>query len=65
MEKFKLINKHITSNEKYTNISFYEFEIFTDLWLKNNDFYNAYINLYKPYEKGYSVADILESYFNY
>ncbi len=68
MEKFKLINKHITLQivkKICTNISFYEFEIFTDLWLKNNDFYNAYINLYKLYEKGYSVADILESYFNF
>ena len=38
--------------------------LFTNLWLKK-DFYNAYINLYKLYEKGYSVADILESYFNF
>ena len=67
MEKFKLINKHITLKivkNICTNISFYEFEIFTDLWLKNKDFYNAYINLYKLYEKGYSVV-IFRIHFNF
>tara|TARA_B100001057_G_C22838183_1_gene946016 strand:- start:1042 stop:1989 length:948 start_codon:yes stop_codon:yes gene_type:complete len=68
MEKFKLINKPINLKivkNICTNISFYEFEVFTDLWLNKKDFYKAYHNLYKLYEKGYSVADILESYFNF
>tara|TARA_B100001063_G_C16772046_1_gene562320 strand:- start:2643 stop:3590 length:948 start_codon:yes stop_codon:yes gene_type:complete len=68
MEKFKLINKPINLKivkNICTNISFYEFELFTDLWLIKKDFYSAYLSLYKLYEKGYSVADILESYFNF
>ena len=68
MEKFKLIETKINLElvkKICTNISFYEFEIFTNLWLNKKNFKNAYETIFSLYKKGYSVVDILESYFNF
>ena len=68
MEKFKLLNEHITLDtvkKVCTNISFYEFELFTELWHNNNDMYESSKCLKKLYDKGYSVIDILDNYFNF
>ncbi len=65
MEKFKLVNEHITFNlavKLCSNISFITFENYTNL-IKNKKI-NESINLiYEIYDKGYSVMDILDNYF--
>jgi len=67
MEKFKLldqdINKTIVTNV-CTNISFFVFEEYTKL-LMNKEIKPAIKVLYNIYDKGYSVMDILDSYFLY
>lgn len=68
MEKFKLIDKNISleeAREICTNISFYEFETFTHDWYKENDYNKAIAQIYKIYDRGYSVMDILDSYFTF
>jgi len=65
MEKFKLLNQPVTFelvNDVCTNISFIIFEEYTSL-LKKNMLSDAVKILYKIYDKGYSVMDILDSYF--
>lgn len=65
MEKFKLVNEEITlplANQICTDISFITFEHYTDL-LKRNDIANAIHILYSLHDNGYSVMDILDSYF--
>ena len=65
MEKFKLMNQHITLDLAInicTNISFIIFEEYT-LLLKKNELHNAIKLLYSIYDKGYSVMDILDNYF--
>ncbi len=67
LEKLKLINKDITINEIKeicTNISFHEFEKYTLCW-KEGNFREAINVMNKIYKKGYSVLDILDSYFLY
>ena len=65
MEKFKLVNEEITltlANQICTDISFITFEHYTELLKQNN--LNAAINtLYALHDNGYSVIDILDSYF--
>ena len=65
MEKFKLVNEEITitlANQICTDISFITFEHYTELLKQNN--LNAAINtLYAFHDNGYSVIDILDSYF--
>ena len=65
MEKFKLVNEEITitlANQICTDISFITFEYYTELLKQNN--LNAAINtLYALHDNGYSVIDILDSYF--
>ena len=68
MEKFKLLDKIITLNEAKnicTNISFYEFEKYTNLWYKEKNIRGAINQIFKIYDKGYSVMDILDSYFTF
>ena len=68
MEKFKLLGINITETkvkEICTNISFYEFELFTELWYNKKDIYKSYKCLNKLYTKGYSVLDILDNYFHF
>jgi len=65
MEKFKLLNQKITYElavQLCTNISFLTFEEYNSL-LKNNKLDEAIKLIYQIYDKGYSVMDILDSYF--
>ena len=65
MEKFKLLNQKITYDlavKLCTNISFLSFEEYNSL-LKNNKLDEAIKLIYQIYDKGYSVMDILDSYF--
>jgi replication factor C subunit 2/4 len=65
MEKFKLLNQKITYElavQLCTNISFLTFEEYNTL-LKNNKLDEAIKLIYNIYDKGYSVMDILDSYF--
>lgn len=65
MEKFKLYGKLITMEVAMTlcfNISFVLLEKYTQLML-DNDLENAIILIYDIYDKGYSVIDILDTYF--
>jgi len=67
MEKFKLLNEHITLNlavKLCSNISFFSFEEYTKL-IKNNNLSLAIKLIYEIYDKGYSVMDILDNYFFY
>lgn len=67
MEKFKLLNEHITLNlavKLCSNISFFSFEEYTKL-IKNNNLSEAIKLIYEIYDKGYSVMDILDNYFFY
>jgi len=65
MEKFKLLNEKITYElavQLCTNISFLTFEEYNIL-LRNNKLDEAIKLIYQIYDKGYSVMDILDSYF--
>ena len=46
-----------------TNISFYDFETFTNKWYKDKDIKSSLNIIFSIYNKGYSVMDILDSYF--
>lgn len=68
MEKFKLLNINITKDkvkEICTNISFYEFEKYTNEWYINKNIKASLNIIYQIYKKGYSVMDILDSYFTF
>lgn len=68
MEKFKLLNIHITETkvkEICTNISFYEFEKYTEEWHTNRNLKFSIQIINSIYKKGYSVMDILDSYFTF
>jgi DNA polymerase III delta prime subunit len=65
MEKFKLLNQHITlelANNVCTNISFHIFQEYTQS-IKDKNLTKAISILYNLYDKGYSVMDILDNYF--
>jgi len=65
MEKLKLLDEFITldiANKICTNISFIIFEEYTHL-IKKRELSKAIKVLYDIYDKGYSVMDILDSYF--
>lgn len=65
LEKFKLLNCNITiniANDVCTNISICVFEEFITL-IKNKKLADAVQCLYKVYDIGYSVMDILDSCF--
>jgi DNA polymerase III delta prime subunit len=66
LEKFKLLNCKIGAKkvkEVCTNISFYEFEHYTNYWLNKKNLEKAIDKIYDIYKKGYSVMDILDNYF--
>ena len=68
LEKLKILNKKINIKKSKTicsNISFYEFEKYTRLWLIEKDVKSAVKIIYDIYDKGYSVMDILDCYFSY
>lgn len=66
LEKFKLLNIKITKEkvkEICTNISYYEFEQYTEEWYKKKNLLKAINIINNVYKKGYSVMDIFDSYF--
>ena len=68
MEKFKLLDINITETrvkEICTNISFYEFEKYTIEWYEHKNIMNSISIINSIYNKGYSVMDILDSYFTF
>ena len=68
LDKFKLLNEKITKEKAInvcTNISFYEFEKYTQEWQKNKNIENATNIILNIYRKGYSVIDIFDSYFSF
>lgn len=68
MEKFNLIKEQITlkeAKEICTNISFYEFETFTNNWYVKKNYNESLNQIYKIFDKGYSVMDILDCYFTF
>ena len=68
LEKFKLLNISIDEKkvkEICTNISFYEFENYTNAWYTEKNLSKSITLIYSIYNKGYSVMDILDSYFSF
>ena len=66
LEKFKLLGKEVTvelASSICTNISFQEFITYTGYCKNQNDLRSAIELMYKFFDKGYSVMDILDSYF--
>ena len=51
------------AKEICTNISFYEFEKYTKAWFVEKDLIKAIKIIFTIFKKGYSVMDILDSYF--
>ena len=65
LEKFKLISDNINlklASDVCTNISFTDFNTFTQLCMKN-EIEKAIKIIYNIYDCGYSVMDILDNYF--
>lgn len=68
MEKFKLLDTNITLNmakDICTNISFFDFEKYTKYWYIKKNLEKAKKIIDNIYDKGYSVMDILDSYFQF
>lgn len=66
LEKFKLLSSNITLDiaiSVCTNISFRDFESYTNICKVNKDLHSAIPILYKLFDKGYSVMDILDNYY--
>lgn len=65
LEKFKLLDTHITlelAMDNCTNINFNHFENFTES-IKNKELIPAISILYSIHDKGFSVIDILDNFF--
>jgi len=65
LEKFKLLSERITlelATSVCTNISFHDFTKFTNL-CKESNLHDAINLMYKLFEQGYSVMDILDNFF--
>jgi replication factor C subunit 2/4 len=65
MEKFKLLNETITfdiASQLCSNINFTKFEEYTKC-IKNKNLNESILIINDIYDKGYSVMDILDSYF--
>ena len=68
MEKFNLLGEQITldkARDICTNISFYNFDQYTDAWYHKKDIQSAIYIIMSLFKKGYSVIDILDSYFHF
>jgi DNA polymerase III delta prime subunit len=68
LEKFKLLNREITidlANKICTNISFHEFNQYTNFCKVEKNLHKAIELIYSLSNRGYSVMDILDSYFIY
>jgi len=66
LEKFKLLEQEITYDiavNTCTNISFIDFNKFTNLCMSNKNLSQAIALIYSIYDRGYSVMDILDTYF--
>lgn len=66
LEKFKLLNCEITvelADAVCTNIAFQEFVNYTTLCKTKKDVKRAISVIYKLFDRGYSVMDILDNYF--
>ncbi len=67
LEKFKILNEHVTQelvNQVCTNISFSTFDEYTSFILKS-DLSEGVSILYELFDRGYSVMDIYDNYFLY
>lgn len=68
LEKFKLMNTHISINlamEVCTNISFIELEQYTCLCKSYTQIKEAIKLIYSILERGYSIIDIFDTYFQF
>ena len=68
LEKFSLLDEPITLNiakKICTNISYYDFERYTNAWYVKKSLSEAITIIYNIVDKGYSVMDILDSYFQF
>ena len=68
LEKFSLLNEKITldiAKKICTNISFYDFERYTNAWYVDKSLKKSVDIIYDIHDKGYSVMDILDSYFQF
>lgn len=68
LEKFKLLNQPITvdiATSLCTNISFKEFNTYTELCKVERNLREAIKIMYNLINRGYSVMDILDNYFIY
>jgi len=66
LEKFKLIEDNITHKiamNVCTNISFNDFKKYTNLCMDYKNLFEAITLIYAIYDRGYSVMDILDTYF--
>jgi DNA polymerase III delta prime subunit len=66
LEKFKLMDQEITldlAEAVCSNISFKEFTEYTNYCKMDKDLIKATTLIYKIYDRGYSVMDILDNYF--
>jgi DNA polymerase III delta prime subunit len=66
LEKCKLLNCEINvelADAVCTNIAFQDFEQYTTLCKVNKDVKQAISLIYKLFDRGYSVMDILDNYF--
>jgi replication factor C subunit 2/4 len=68
MEKFNLMDEQITlkkAKDICTNISFYDLEQYTHAWYTKKNIYESIQIINSIFDKGYSVMDILDSYFQF
>ena len=68
MEKFSLMGEPITLDKARhicTNISFYDFHRYTDAWHGSRSLKAARDLIMTIFSRGYSVMDILDSYFQF
>jgi len=68
LEKFKLLDMPITLDiaiNVCTNISFKEFDRYTTYCKTDKNLQSAINVLYEIFDRGYSVMDILDNYYNY
>ena len=68
IEKFKLLDQPITldlSKEICTNLSFFDFEKYTNAWFIEKNYKKAIDIIFSVSNKGYSVMDILDGYFTF
>lgn len=68
LEKFKLLGKNVTlyrAKDICTNISFFDLEEYTRAWFVEKDIKKASKVIFSILAKGYSVMDVLDSYFQF